>query len=239
MDKRFLEDCLDQGMSLERIGEEVGKHPSTVSYWLKKHGLNANGRQKYAPRGGIDWEVLEIMVEDGLSLAEMAEQLDRIIPTVRYWLKRYGLQSGGGLRRTASAAARREGLRETTMECPRHGLTFFVLESRGYYRCKRCRSDAVSKRRRVVKSALVKEAGGGCALCGYNRSPAALQFHHPDPSTKEFALSDSGISRSLARARTEAERCVLLCANCHAEVESGRVVLPIKFASHEQASDVT
>jgi len=32
-------------MSLEAIGERVGKHPSTVSYWLKKHGLSACGRR--------------------------------------------------------------------------------------------------------------------------------------------------------------------------------------------------
>ena len=28
-------------MSLEAIGAELGKHPSTVGYWLKKHGLTA------------------------------------------------------------------------------------------------------------------------------------------------------------------------------------------------------
>ena len=33
MDKRLLEECLAKGMSLDAIGEKVGKHPSTVSYW--------------------------------------------------------------------------------------------------------------------------------------------------------------------------------------------------------------
>jgi len=28
-------------MSLEAIGKRAGKHESTVSYWLKKHGLEA------------------------------------------------------------------------------------------------------------------------------------------------------------------------------------------------------
>jgi ferredoxin len=35
-----------------------------------------------------------------------------------------------------------------------------------------------------------------------------------------------GVSRSLAVARTEMAKCALLCANCHAEVESGLVTLP-------------
>ncbi len=40
MEKEFLESCLAEGLSLEAIGERVGRHPSTVSYWLKKHGIN-------------------------------------------------------------------------------------------------------------------------------------------------------------------------------------------------------
>ncbi len=38
MEKEFLEQCLTEGMSLEAIGKRAGKHESTVSYWLKKHG---------------------------------------------------------------------------------------------------------------------------------------------------------------------------------------------------------
>jgi hypothetical protein len=65
-------------------------------------------------------------------------------------------------------------------------------------------------------------------LCGYARCHAALQFHHLDRTTKRFALSREGVTRSLARAREEAEKCVLLCANCHAEVEAGFVELPVR-----------
>jgi hypothetical protein len=67
-------------------------------------------------------------------------------------------------------------------------------------------------------------------LCGYSRCPAALQFHHRDPATKSFAVSRQGVTRSLARARAEARKCVLLCANCHAEVESGFAQLPLRSA---------
>jgi hypothetical protein len=68
---------------------------------------------------------------------------------------------------------------------------------------------------------LVAEAGGACTRCGYDRCDAALHFHHVDAATKSFALSREGVTRSLAEARAEAAKCVLLCANCHAEVESG------------------
>ena len=70
------------------------------------------------------------------------------------------------------------------------------------------------------------EAGGCCVLCGYSESPGALQFHHVDPATKSFSLGAAGLTRSLAKARAEAAKCVLLCARCHAEVELGVKRLP-------------
>jgi hypothetical protein len=221
MDKRFLEDCLAKGMSLPQIGRLAGKDPSTIGYWVKKFGLTANGASKFAPRDGIVEEVLEIAVEEGMTLEEMADELDRHISTVRYWLKKYGLQPTGGRRRQESRAARQSGSRFVTLECGHHGMTRFVLENRGYYRCMKCRSRNVSDWRRRKKQILVEEAGGRCRLCGYDRCVAALEFHHVDPRTKSFPLSARGCTRSIKTLRAEAAKCVLLCANCHAEVENG------------------
>jgi hypothetical protein len=78
----------------------------------------------------------------------------------------------------------------------------------------------VIRRRRKVKQLLVGELGGRCRLCGYDRCSAALEFHHLDPSEKEFGVASRG-ARSIARLRAEASKCILLCSNCHAEVESG------------------
>jgi hypothetical protein len=100
-----------------------------------------------------------------------------------------------------------------------------VRDPRGSYRCRRCRAEAVVRRRRRVKETLVAESGGCCRLCGYDRCVAALEFHHLDPSKKEFTLSRRG-ARSIATLRAEVRKCVLLCSNCHAEVEAGFVKLP-------------
>jgi hypothetical protein len=72
---------------------------------------------------------------------------------------------------------------------------------------------------------LVEEAGGACKLCGYARCLSALEFHHLAPAEKQFSLSQHGVTRSIERAREEAQKCVLLCANCHAEVEAGVAAL--------------
>jgi len=92
------------------------------------------------------------------------------------------------------------------------------------------------KRRREVKRVLVREAGGRCSICGYDRHVAALEFHHLDPSTKAFGLSVRGITRSLDELRAEAAKCVLLCANCHAEVEARFASLPPRYSSRDACS---
>jgi hypothetical protein len=107
------------------------------------------------------------------------------------------------------------------LDCPRHGETKHVRDSRGYFRCRSCRQEAVVRRRRRVKGILVEEAGGSCRLCGYDRCSAALVFHHLDPTIKEFGVAFAGMARSIDRLRAEVSKCILLCSNCHAEVESG------------------
>jgi len=71
-----------------------------------------------------------------------------------------------------------------------------------------------SRRQRIrIKTELVSARGGCCEDCGYGRTIWALEFHHLDPATKEFSLG--GFLGSLERARREAAKCVLVCANCH------------------------
>lgn len=192
---------------------------------LKKHELKAVGRERFSPRGGIERATLEPAVKKGLTLHEMAEMVNRDISTVRYWLRRYGLKATGGPRRRETREAKQRGERHIERSCPRHGRTRFVLENRGSYRCMKCRGADVSAWRRRAKERLVEEAGGRCQICGYARHLGALQFHHLDPSTKAFSLSRRGCTRAFAELQAEAAKCALLCANCHAEVESGVAVL--------------
>lgn len=116
--------------------------------------------------------------------------------------------------------------KELLRTCNTHGQTMFVLEGRGYYRCKRCRQDRVAEQRRKNKQKLVEEFGGRCVICGYDRYAGALQFHHIDPSKKSFGIAASGMSRGIDRLREEALKCILVCGNCHAEIENGITLIP-------------
>lgn len=221
MDRASLEQMLEQGLSLAEIGRRFGRHEATVAYWMQKHGLRAAHRDKHIARGGLERGELESLVKAGMSTTQIADVVGRSKTTVRHWLREYGLQTQWGERRLASG----ENRQQLQLACPRHGVTVFGRRSQGGYKCLKCRAEAVSRHRRKIKRVLVAEAGGKCVVCGYSRCIAALEFHHLVPSEKRFSLSHRGVARSLEKARAEAGKCVLLCANCHAEVEAGWVVL--------------
>jgi DNA-directed RNA polymerase subunit RPC12/RpoP len=170
---------------------------------------------------------LQGFIAEGLTVDGIASSAGVSVATVEKWLGRHNLETTRAAKQRAARAAVAEGDGVVVRECLHHGLTEF--KQRGdtsAYRCLRCRAEAVARRRRKVKDILVAEAGGACAGCGYSRYVGALHFHHRDPAEKTFSLSHAGVTRSISAARAEAAKCVLLCANCHAEVEAGIASLP-------------
>lgn len=69
------------------------------------------------------------------------------------------------------------------------------------------------------KLEFVRQLGGKCIKCGYNKNLASLTFHHLDPSVKEFGLDIRKFSNSsMERLREEIGKCQLYCRNCHGEL---------------------
>jgi len=238
VERGLLERYLEDGLSLEQIGVLANRDPSTVGYWVIRHGLAANGRDKHAARGGLTRHQLERLIGEGLAIREIASRTQRSPSTVRYWLRKHGLETHPGRRRAYSITQSKcaNGARRVVLRCDHHGEVVHKRRSDGGYRCMKCAQEAVLKRRRKVKRLLVREAGGCCSLCGYDRHVAALEFHHVDPGAKAFGLSLHGITRSLEQLRAEAAKCVLLCSNCHAEVEAGFASLPPRYSSGDASS---
>ena len=77
------------------------------------------------------------------------------------------------------------------------------------------------EKNRRRKRRAVEYKGGKCECCGYSRSLAALEFHHTDPSRKDFTVAKA--SKSWETTKRELDKCRLLCSNCHRE-EHDRLV---------------
>ena len=82
---------------------------------------------------------------------------------------------------------------------------------------------SVIKRRKKVKQMAIDYKGGCCEVCGYNKYNGALEFHHLDPNEKDFGLGEKGYCTSWVKVKSELDKCVMLCANCHREVHAGLI----------------
>lgn len=80
---------------------------------------------------------------------------------------------------------------------------------------------AVTERRRKLKQMVVEYKGGICIICGYKKYVGAFDLHHLDSAQKDFGLSTRGLTRSWEKIKAEADKCILVCANCHREIHGG------------------
>lgn len=76
--------------------------------------------------------------------------------------------------------------------------------------CDSCRS---KKRRWSTKLRALKLLGGKCSICGWDKHPAGLAFHHPNDD-KNFGPATI-MHWSWAKAWKELRKCIVLCACCH------------------------
>ena len=114
------------------------------------------------------------------------------------------------------------------------------LKPGGYaYSCKQCSDEHNKKTRhknpektrghrkrsrdKFIEEMRAFKQGHGCKVCGESE-PVCLDLHHTDPDIKDFHPSDA-TSRKLFY--EEADKCVVLCANCHRKVHANIIELPL------------
>ena len=93
-----------------------------------------------------------------------------------------------------------------------------VLNGIAYRRrkCRRCYQDTKNERKDRIRSWILEyKKDKKCENCGIN-DPRVLEFHHQDPSQKEFNVGDIiRNGKSIENLRVEIDKCIVLCANCH------------------------
>ena len=101
--------------------------------------------------------------------------------------------------------------------CEKH-QTVFKHYAGGQSKCTKCNSEHRLKNRRKFIQEAVEYKGGNCKKCGYNKCQAALEFHHRDPSQKEFQICNKNSMSK--KVKKELDKCDMLCANCHRELHA-------------------
>lgn len=85
--------------------------------------------------------------------------------------------------------------------------------------CYSCLPNGVTASRGYFLELIKRKLGGSCIICGYDRCIKALEFHHINPSEKEFTISSDIIK--VKEAIEESRKCILICSNCHKEIHAG------------------
>ncbi len=89
---------------------------------------------------------------------------------------------------------------------------FKDYQGRGRSRCGSCNTKI---RRYRAKAAAIQYLGGVCVRCGWQGNQAAFQFHHINPRAKDFIIGNVA-NKKWDVIKKELNKCILLCANCHA-----------------------
>ena len=114
--------------------------------------------------------------------------------------------------------------KETIMpekECLLCGKTFRPKTAAANLRtcCYDCMPDGEQLTRGGFLAKIKELRGGKCVRCGYNTCIKALEFHHIDPTQKDFTISNDHFK--LKEAIEESKKCILICSNCHKELHDG------------------
>lgn len=118
-------------------------------------------------------------------------------------------------RRNAQKKRRREWLRQNDPEEYRRQLAVKAALTRKWQAKNKEHQSAYQKQRlgeRITMFKQIKEERG-CQHCGI-RDWRCLDFHHRDPESKEFNLSQAK-GKPIPELEAEIAKCDVVCSNCH------------------------
>ncbi len=172
------------------------------------------------------------LVNNGLTYKQIQKELGCALSTISYHCKNNGIESKHTQKklsdetikkikelyrelRSSNKVAKVMNLSKTTVL---KYIDVFEREELTEEELKIKKSKQVIYWRKKAKVKLVEYKGGKCEECGYNKCIDALEFHHLNPNEKDFSIA--GKSWSLERLKREADKCILVCSNCHKEIHS-------------------
>ncbi len=174
----------------------------------------------------MEKEILEKYLQEGLSLNKITEITGKSLTTIRYWKDKYCLES-----KYKSFMKLVKTEYGETRYCPRckcNVKTDNFHQRRGRANsstyCKKCTSNQTVERLRDLKSKMIEYKGGSCVKCGYDKCQGALEFHHINPSEKDFNPSHLRKYSFDERVKNELDKCILVCSNCHREIHDDNAV---------------
>jgi len=166
----------------------------------------------------MDKKNLQKYIEETCSINDIAVAEGKGRSTVRYWMKKYGLQTKRQMRNKGYHKERKCSYCGTTDESKFYGHKRTI--------CGKCHCKYTLKKGQEKRRYAIELLGGKCVHCGFDKWDCSLDFHHLDPKKKDSTFANlRGWSR--VRIEKEMKKCILLCSNCHRAVHYREVKLNI------------
>ena len=177
----------------------------------------------------MDKDQLQKEIESGLSFNKIAKKYQCSLTKIRYWAKKYCLESKFESLKVKEGQVKEYG---ESRFCPRCKedlkiQDFYSRRGKGFSSgyCKKCTGLVSHQAIKKFKKECLAYRGGKCINCGYNKCISALDFHHRDPSEKEFSISSIKRKKLTEQIKKELDKCDILCSNCHRELHETRDLL--------------
>jgi hypothetical protein len=161
-------------------------------------------------------EKLQDYISKDYSSYDIARAENKGQTTIRYWLKKHNLKTEGDIRYQKIIKGK---INFCCGACKEYKpIDNFYKKTKDTYHsyCKNCFNEYVKQRWKDRKLKSIEYKGGKCSSCGYNKCPNVLEFHHRDPTQKEFEGKELR-QMSWDKVIKELDKCDLLCSNCHRE----------------------
>lgn len=225
------------GKTINEIVETLGCAKSTVSYHINKENLGGVTqiiRKKITDEEFIlsitldEVNLIVALKKQGRSYKDIRDKLDISYDKIKRICNIYGINKSSSrfkiynesfindVKRTYDDT---KSLKKTAklLNSSFYTIKKIIGEAKRIRKTKKVNnSKAVTKHRQSMKAFLVEYKGGHCELCGYNKSLAALTFHHLNPEEKEFTIGGKNYSKE--KMVKEVDKCILVCHNCHCEI---------------------
>jgi predicted transcriptional regulator len=162
----------------------------------------------------IEKTTLQLLVDNGLSTYQIAEELKCGQTNVRHYLNKYKLKTIRAISWNKDKHYYCKYCGETSQD------KFYVRNKRkriSRYVCIICATKTQIERNRKTKLLAIEYKGGKCQKCGYKKCPAGLVFHHRNPEEKDLKWK-SLKNCSFDKLKPELDKCDMVCQNCHAEI---------------------
>lgn len=177
----------------------------------------------------MDKEKLQHTLNTTKNLKEIAKEFNISITTVRYWISKHEIKKENTCLENCLVCAKKCKKLYCSLTC----------KKKDYYENNKEHLKTISKEycknnREIFKKLAINYGGSKCKHCGYNNNYSALAFHHLDPDQKDFALGSIRSKTLTPSLRSELDKCILLCHNCH-NIEHNKLRLLENNLKNKQA----